>query len=230
VLYLQIIKQENLHVQAYNIIKKLILEGGFKQGERLKESKLAEQFGISRGPIREAVRILVQEGLLIQKDSRVMVFKPSFQDLVELYQCREYLESLAAKLATKQITKVELEELALILHKTKEAIIGDDRKLLSQLNTEFHDKIILASKNNELIKVLSTIRSKVFFIRNSGHKAYFREDNFIEEHEQIYQMILAGDETNAEIEMKRHIQTDVEKYKTLFEKGFRPQENENTFI
>jgi DNA-binding GntR family transcriptional regulator len=216
--YLQIMKSESFHVQAYNYIKKLILEGGFQPGEQLKESRLAEQFGISRGPIREAVRILVQEGLLVQKDGRLMVFDPSFQDLVELYQCREYMESLAAKLAAEQITETELEELASILSKTKEAIAADNRKLISRWNTEFHDKIILASRNKELIRVLSTIRPKVSFIRNNGHQAYFREDNFIEEHERIYQRIHARDEMNAEKEMKRHIQIDIEKYRAFFEK------------
>jgi DNA-binding GntR family transcriptional regulator len=216
--YLQIIKSESFHIQAYNYIKKLILEGGFQPGEQLKESKLAEKFGISRGPIREAVRILVQEGLLVQKDGRLMVFDPSFQDLVELYQCREYMESLAAKLAALQITETELEELALILSETKGAVAADDRKLISRWNTEFHDKIILASRNKELIRVLSTIRPKVFFIRNNGHQSYFREDIFIEEHERIYQMIYARDEMNAEKEMKHHIQIDIEKYRSLFEK------------
>jgi DNA-binding GntR family transcriptional regulator len=217
---LQIIKSENLHVQAYNIIKSLILEGKFQPGEHVKEMKLAEQLGVSRGPVREAVKILVQEGLLLVQDNgRLHVYNPTFEDLVNLYQCRESLESLAASLAAKNITDAELNELSATLDLTREAIAADARKRMIDLNTEFHDKIIVASRNRELISILGTIRSKVYFMRNNGHLAYFRDNNFIEEHEAIYREIRAGNEAGSEREMRAHIKKDVEKFHTLFEKN-----------
>jgi DNA-binding GntR family transcriptional regulator len=216
---MQILKSENLHVQAYNIIKKAILEGQYRPGERIKEIKLAEILGVSRGPVREAIRILVQEGLLVQIDGPLCVYKPTFQDLVDLYQCRESLESLASGLAAKHITDEESEELSSILRQTREAIAANNRLKIIQLNTMFHDKIINASRNKELINVLNTIRSKVLFMRNNGHQAYFREDDFIDEHEAVYRMILARDEVNAMKEMKLHIQKDIEKFYALIEKN-----------
>ncbi|MCZ8516615.1 GntR family transcriptional regulator [Paenibacillus filicis] len=213
---MQIVKSESLHIQAYNIIKQSILEGNFEPGEHVKENKLAEKLGISRGPIREANRMLMQEGLLIQDGNQLRVFKPSFQNVVELYLIREYLESLAARLAARNMSNSEIKELSSILAKTKSAISDNDRKEIIQQNTNFHDKIILASKNEELIKTLATIRSKVFFIRNTGHLSYFRENNFIKEHEKIFEIIMAKDEAGAEIEMKLHIQKDVEKFRELF--------------
>lgn len=215
---MQIVRSENLHVKAYNIIKDSILEGLFKPGEKLKESKLAEKLGVSRGPIREAVRMLVQEGLLLQ-DDQLRVYHPTFQDLVDLYQCREVMEALAARLASLNILDHELDQLSKILTQTKEATVKNNRTEIINLNTQFHDKIIYASRNKELIRSLQVIRSKVLFMRNNGHKSYFREDNFIDEHEAIFQMILNRDEVNAEKEMKLHIQKDVEKFQILFERN-----------
>jgi DNA-binding GntR family transcriptional regulator len=206
-------------VQAYNIIRKAILDGKYQPGEKIKEIKLAEILGVSRGPVREAIRILVQEGLLVQIDGHLCVYKPTFQDLVDLYLCRESLESLASGLAAKHITDEELEELAGILQQTREAIAANNRSEIIRLNTMFHDKIIHASRNKELINILNTIRSKVLFMRNNGHQSYFREDDFIEEHEAIYRMILARDEANAIKEMKLHIQKDIEKFYALKEKN-----------
>ncbi len=204
-------KSEPLHTQAYNIIKTLLLEGEFTPGERLVEVKLAEKLGVSRGPIREALRMLMQDGLIIQNKGPIQVYQPTRQDLEEVFQCREGLEALAVQLAVKKISKKQRDQLFLNIEKTREA---NKQKLFSELgklDQEFHNLIIMASENQHLIQLMEVIKAKVIFIRNYTIRGYYPKlHDFIGEHERIYQALLKKDEKEAEAEMRSHIKRSLE--------------------
>jgi|SRR5690625_161747 len=198
----RIIKTESLHLQAYNIIKKSIMQGEREPNERVVEARVASELGISRGPIREAIRMLIQDGLLIYNDGFVRVYQPTVQDVVDLFQCRESLETLAIQLAIKNISAEQKEQLAINIKETKKVMEHGEE--LGQLDQQFHAIIILASKNKQLIELLEVIKTKIQYMRNSMIGGSFYP-SFIEEHERIYQTLLDEDEEKAIEIMSAHI-------------------------
>lgn len=198
----RIIKAESLHLQAYNIIKKSIMHGEREPNERVVEARIASELGISRGPIREAIRMLIQDGLLIYNDGFVRVYQPTMQDVVDFFQCRESLETLAIRLAIKNISDEERDQLAINLKETKKVM--EHGMELGQLDQQFHAIIIQASKNKQLIELLEVIKTKIHYMRNSMIGGTFYP-SFIEEHERIYQILLDGDEEKAVKVLRTHI-------------------------
>ncbi|MHA6252235.1 GntR family transcriptional regulator [Oceanobacillus sp. CAU 1775] len=204
---MSIIKSESFHLQAYHILKKSIMEGERKPSERIVEAKVASQLGISRGPVREAIRMLIQDGLLIYNNGFVRVYQPTVQDIIEIFQCRESLETLAIKLAIKNITDKEREQLRNNISETKNTL--EHSMLLGELDQQFHTIIFHASKNNQLIELLEVIKMKVHYMRNSMVGGQFYP-SFIEEHERLYELIIKGDETEAVKMIRMHIKNGLE--------------------
>jgi DNA-binding GntR family transcriptional regulator len=215
----QIIKSEPLHIQAYNIMKTLLLEGTYKPGERIVEVKLAEKLGISRGPVREAIRMLIQDGLLVQNEGPIQVYQPTLEDIIEVFQCRENLEGLAARLAAKRISAEEMEQLVTNMEKIRQAFAHDMSVEVGNLDQQFHDIIIEASQNRQLIQLIQLIKAKISYMRNEIIRHY--RENFIhlpDEHERIYQALFARDERKAETEMRAHIKRNLEVFYELMSK------------
>src|SRR5690625_4034060 len=199
----QIIKSESLHVQAYNILKQSILDGERKPYERIVEAKIAGTLGISRGHVREAIRMLIQDGLLEYNNGFVKVYAPKVEDIVEIFQCRESLESLAIKLAIHNLTAELQKKIEKNLVETKEVV--DQGKALKQLDQQFHTIIIEGSNNRHLMQLLDMIKTKIHYMRNSMIGATFYP-TLLEEHERIYQAILDKNEEKASMLMSKHIQ------------------------
>jgi DNA-binding GntR family transcriptional regulator len=207
-----------LHEQAYQILLTMFLEGEYQPGERLVETKLATKLGVSRGTIREAVRMLIKDGLLTQNESAIYIYKPTLQDVIDLYECRERLESLAAKLAAVNITESFEKQINEVLVKSK---LEKHPSILVELNTHFHELIIRASGNNQLIGLLETIRTKSLYMRNNILRDYYMTSdrkNYIYEHEQIFRAIKEKNPSKAEEEMSNHIKNDLHAFYELFGK------------
>ena len=211
-------KNEPLHLQSYKIIKDHITQGEFSPGERITESGLSKDLGVSRGTIRETIKMLIQDGLIIHEGGCLRIFLPTLTMATDLYLCRERLESLAAKLATRNITDEEKRKLESILRKADKALSEGNIIELGRLNTSFHQLIVTCSRNNELLQLINVIRAKVAFIRNSLHRNYVRGDSHIQEHKDIAQAIFNNDEHKAEELMSYHIKKDLEAIHVLFSK------------
>ncbi|GAA0440371.1 GntR family transcriptional regulator [Lentibacillus halophilus] len=205
----KIVKNESLHLQAYNIIKEGILKGDYEPSKRVIEAKLADRMGISRGPVREAIRMLIQDGLLIYNNGFVRVYEPTMRDVVEIFQCRENLETLSISLAIKNITDNQKDQIADNLEETNKAFEQNDGVELGRLDQQFHDIIMQSSNNNQLIQLLGAIRTKIHYMRNSMVNGDFYP-SFVEEHNRIYELILKGEEETAEKIMKEHIRKGLE--------------------
>lgn len=211
-------KQEPLYIQVYEVMKSFILEGRWEPGEKLVESQIAVELSLSRSPIREAFRILEYEGLLVKKDQNIYVHKPSIQDMIELYQCRYSLEALSAELAASHATEGDLAEISEILNMTEKALQENDAQKIVDWNTRFHDSVVYASKNKQLIGLMEGLRSKILYCRNVLTRCdYHRTDNFMPEHYHIYETIKNGRFSEAKASMERHIKTDLACILAVFE-------------
>ncbi|MET3321546.1 UNVERIFIED_ORG: DNA-binding GntR family transcriptional regulator [Peribacillus simplex] len=200
-------KTEPLHSQVYTIVKEMILEGEYQPGERLVETKVAENIGVSRGTVREAFRMLTKDDMLVQDGNVLLVYNPTAQDILDLYECRKSLESLAARLAAHNITEEQLNELEQIIDESKEALMKNDKQKLTNLNQQFHDIIACASLNKQLIQLFEVIKTKVLYIRNCILKELMESfPDLVNDHIQIYSALKDRNPLKTEEKMGEHIQ------------------------
>jgi DNA-binding GntR family transcriptional regulator len=211
-----IVRNQPLHIQVYNAVKRDLLKGSYSPGEKLTELYLAKELGVSRGPVREAIRMLIQDGLLIHAGTHVHVFKPTSKTIVDLYVCRESLEGLAARFAAENYASEKESAFNENIKQTRQALVQEDKESIVQLNTEFHDLILKFSQNNELSNLMSTIRDKILYMRNTLFNNLLRSSSFIEEHEEIAKAIVAGNGELAEQLMKQHIGRDLKSFDHFF--------------
>ena len=136
---------------VYQTLRNAILKGDLKPGERLMEMKLAGKLGVSRTPIREAIRMLELEGLVTMIPRRgAEVSRISKQDIRDVLEVRLVLDSLATKLACKRITADQKEELVRAAEEFASATKSGDVTLIAQADVRFHDVILAASHNKRL--------------------------------------------------------------------------------
>lgn len=179
------------------------MEGRLQPAERIVEAKTAKDLGVSRGTVREAVRMLIQDGLLLYNDGFVRVYNPSKKDIIDIFQCRESLEVLAISLAFKNMDEDTLQKLKKNIEETKS--LESRSPELGYYDQEFHTIIIESSDNDHLIKLLEAIKVKIHYMRNCmvGEPFY---TSFIEEHQRIYDALSDGDEESATKLMSEHVQ------------------------
>lgn len=193
---------------AYALIRDGILSGEFARGQRLREEKLALQVGVSRTPVREALRRLDAEGLVEFTPNRgARVTAWSGQELDDLYDIRAMLESYGAKLAARRITPEELTELDSLARRMealsrKGASAADDMTLL---NGEFHRLIVRASRSPQLDSMVRGIMDVPLIYRTFQRYSPSRMKASSQHHLELVEAIRAGDGEWAESVMRAHI-------------------------
>lgn len=146
-------------------IRERVIRGQYPPGHRLTEDDLAEQYGVSRIPVREALRLLEGEGFV-----RVIPYTGTFvaeltaQDAADLLEIRGVLEPLAAARAAQTRTPQHLDELRSILTEGNAALAQEDLELLAELNTRFHTLLTEASGNVTLNQIIGTLRHKITWV------------------------------------------------------------------
>jgi DNA-binding GntR family transcriptional regulator len=210
--------------QIYQSIKQMIFQGVFAPGDRIYEAKIAREFNVSRSPVREAVRALERDGLLIiDNKSQIMVYKPTMKDVEEVYQCRMALESLAAQLTARMASNEELQEIENTLLETKnileqEEVWSKDKDTVISLNSRFHDLITQYSQNKRLQKQLDDLRSLTYFYRVINFQGAKREWVIFNQHQEIFNAIRQREEDKAAKVMCEHIATDLQHLKDILSK------------
>lgn len=181
----------------FETLRKAIISGDIKPGERLMEVSLAEQMGVSRTPVREAIRRLEAEGLVTMVPRKgTHVSELSSKDIIDVLEVRGVLDKLATKLAAKRIQPQQIRALESIHKQFVSCIEKENFENAVRKDIEFHDAIYAASGNSRLIGVLASLREHIFRFR----VLYLRDLNIAEHVEQEHQQILdALKEGNAEL-------------------------------
>ncbi len=211
-------KPKPYYDQIYNKIREMILFVKLRPGERVYEARLARLFNTSRSPVREAVKALMKEGLLVcDEKSRIFVFEPTIDDIIQIYQCRMALESFAARLTTESATNFQIEEIGNVLEETERHLADEEanREKIIQLNTAFHELIIKHSNNRFLIKQLNELNSLSYYFRIVNFRGKNRGRVLYEEHKEIYQCIKKRESQNAAAGMMLHIEHDLDHFREL---------------
>jgi len=143
--------RSNLREQIKDVILQRIVEGSYPPGSRIVETRVAQELGVSQGPVREALRDLEQLGCVVHEPYRgCSVRSFSTDELLEAFPVRAALEALAARLAAERITGAELDELDALLGRMRAAARRGDAHEQSQANATFHATIVRASRNSTL--------------------------------------------------------------------------------
>ena len=196
--------------QFYHKIKQMIFQGEIKPGERINETQLAKDFNVSKSPIREAIRLLEKEGLVVVNEkSKVMVYEPTLKDVEEIYFCRKALESSAVALLVEIATDEEIAVIEKSLLETEQMILRNDSpdQIISS-NERFHNLIILGTKNGRLQNQIDDLRGLVRFFRILNFRGEGRAETILSQHREIYQYIKNRDADNAAKQMMKHLALD----------------------
>lgn len=191
---------------VFNTLRQAILTGELKPGERLMEIHLANKLGVSRTPIREAIRKLELEGLVTMIPRRgaevAQITEKSMNDVLEV---RRALDALCAELACDRITEEGLEALKKACVGFEAAIRTKDAKKIAQADVALHDIIVQATGNQRLIQLVHNLSEQMYRYRFEYIKDTSQHENLVEEHRIIYESILKKDRETAAEAARIHI-------------------------
>ncbi len=185
-------------------MRKAILSGSYKPRERLVEDRLARDLGVSRAPIREALRVLAAEGIIEMAPRRgatvAALSRDAARDMIEV---RATLEGLNARLAARRQSRAMIDALEAVLESGNRAAAKGDASTLYELNSRFHDLLANAGGNAVLGEIMRTLRTRTtsFFATTSRRRA----KETWEEHAAIVRAVIGGDEALSELLAARHV-------------------------
>ena len=188
---------------AHALILAAIEAGDFPPGTRLVESELAERFGVSRTPVREALQRLETQAMLVRDGRSLMVASLDHDQLAELYTVRAELEALAARLAARHATPEEVRVLGQMVEADRRRL--DDPRALARSNRRFHHQLHLASHNRYLIQQLDMVHKAMALMARTTFAAEGRAPEALAEHQALTEALAAGDAAAAEAALRAHI-------------------------
>ena len=191
---------------VFNTLRQAILRGELKPGERLMEIQLAQKLGVSRTPVREAIRKLELEGLVLmipRKGAEVaQITEKNMQDVLEV---RKALEELSVQLACERITPEQVEEMKMAAEDFRKVLKSGDVTKIAEADVKFHDIIFAATNNQRLITLLNNLREQMYRFRVEYLKQKECYPQLLEEHDKLIALISGGEVEEACELMGRHI-------------------------
>lgn len=196
---------------VFNTLRQAILRGELKPGERLMEIALANRLGVSRTPVREAIRMLELEGLVIMIPRRgAQVAQITEQDLNDVLEVRLGLEELAVRFACERITDEEIKELGLAVKEFEKKMNNNDLSAQAEADVKFHEIIYGATHNKRLVQIINNIREQMYRYRIEYLKDVESRKTLVKEHYDICDALKRRDAECAVEKMCIHIRNQQE--------------------
>ena len=199
-------KTISLADQVFEHIENDILSGKYARGEIITEGKLSAELGVSRTPIREALRRLSQEHLIEESGKGSVVIGISEKDLDDIFLVRKQLECLAVSMAATNATPEQLDELKEILELQEFYVIKSDTERVKLMDNKFHHLVYKLTGSNVFYDTLVPLHRKIQKYRRASLQKPSRAKEAVLEHRKIYEAILAGDEKLASKYALEHIE------------------------
>lgn len=191
---------------VFKTLRQGILTGELKPGERLMEIHLANKLGVSRTPIREAIRKLELEGLVTMIPRRgaevAQITEKSMKDVLEV---RKVLDNLSVELACDRITEEEKEKLQNACRDFEDAVRTGDFSMIAKTDVAFHDIIVATTRNIRLSQMVNNLAEQMYRYRFEYIKDSSQHSRLVQEHEEICQGIIQGDKAKALAAIEAHI-------------------------
>lgn len=197
-------------------LREAILKGELEPGERLMEIALAQKLGVSRTPIREAIRKLELEGLVVMAPRKgAEVAEITLKDVKDVLEVRKNLEDLAVELACKKATEEDIEEMKRAHEEFIKTLSQKDLTVIAEADVKFHDVIYKTTDNKRLIQILNNLREQMYRYRLEYIKDEKKRMIVTDEHLQIIEAIKNKDVDSAKEYIQVHINNQE---KTIVEK------------
>ena len=201
-----------LYRQVYELLRQKILRGEYAPGENVRESHAAEMLRVSRTPVREALRQLEKEGLLVAHGSERVVANPTREEFVDLYTCRAALERIVAERSARFATRSEIEVMAGAVEEARAASATGDHAGVISANTRFHDRMVESARMPLLHQLMDTIRGPILVARHYVLSDSTASENAIcDEHSALLDAIRQGDVRAAQERMELHMNNDIQR-------------------
>ncbi|WP_169800947.1 GntR family transcriptional regulator [Novosphingobium naphthalenivorans] len=197
--------RQSLNNVVADALREAILSGRFEPGDRLPEPQLAEMFGVSRNPIREALQVLSNEGLVEispRKGARVPLLSP--EELLETIELRAELEGISARNAARHCNGTTRDTLVALLQRGNAALEAQDEEVLLECNSEFHVALAGAARNRYLAEFMRSLRDRTHWL--FSRTARERITTSWNEHAAVLEAVIAGDAQRAAEMAFEHVQ------------------------
>ncbi len=191
---------------VFNTLRQAILKGELEPGERLMEIQLADRLGVSRTPIREAIRKLELEGLVLMIPRKgAEVAKISEKSLRDVLEVRRSLEELAIELACERMDDEDIEKLEAAQENFREAVKNGDSMTIAETDEAYHDIIYNGTGNNRLVQILNNLREQMYRYRLEYIKDEDKRQVLLIEHTQILNAVKGRHVAEAKKAIREHI-------------------------
>lgn len=188
-------------------LREAVISGVLKPGERLMEIQLAEELGVSRTPVREAIRKLEMEGFVVMIPRRgTYVADISIKDINDVYEIRTALDVLAAGLAAERISDDELETMERLMVEIGEYAETGTLDKIVEADTRFHDVLYQASRNERLVGIINNLREQITRLRTTSMNYPGRLTQMMEEHKCLVEAIASRDVEAAQRAAREHLE------------------------
>lgn len=208
---------------VFNTLRRAILRGELVPGQRLMEIRLADQMGVSRTPVREAIRKLELEGLVVMVPRKgAEVAHISGKNLRDVLEVRRALEELAGELACERMTAEDFKKLEQANLKFASVLDSDDITVLGQADEEFHGLIYQATDNDRLVQMVNHLREQMYRYRIEHLKNKSQRTILLQEHQDIMRALAARDVEA----VRRAIRAHINKQEAQIAKMIKEQSND----
>lgn len=205
------IESRSTSVVVADQLRERIIDGSFRPAAQINEAQVAAQLNVSRGPVREALQRLVQEGLLISRPNRgVFVRELTATDVAEIYAAREIIECAAAGILVASPPKVRARAVATldaIADRIPAALATGDMLQVARVDVEFHTQMVYSAGNSRLHRAYQTLATETLMCMANTDEAYPSAASIMEEHRRLAWLIDAGDAERVYEELHRHLST-----------------------
>lgn len=193
--------------KVYESLRRAILEGRLSPGARLVERKLADQFKVSRTPVREAIRMLELEGLVsyLPRAGAVVTLVDK-EEVLEIYRIRAVLEGLAARMAAEKISPAQVQQLTELFKSMEDLARKGDLVKLDEVHREFNDLIYIASGSPRLYSMITSLADHIYRYVRVGYGSPGRISEANSEHSRIVEALALRDGDLAEESARKHIE------------------------
>lgn len=199
-------KTVSLADQVYEVLETDILSGKYSRGDILTENKLCEVLGVSRTPIREALRRLEQENLIKDSGKGSIVVGITEKDLDDIFTIRRQIEGIAAGLAAQNCSNEEIEQLKSALELQEFYLLKHNSEEIKSMDNRFHETLYAISGSVTFYSMLLSLHKKVQKYRKASIQSKSRAKESVEEHRQIFNAIAAHDKEKAVLYASKHVE------------------------
>ncbi len=200
-------KKATYHVQIADMLRNMIMTGKLVEGDKVNENDLCETLGISKTPLREALRVLSGEGLIRLVANRgAFVTKPTFEEIAEMFDVMSLLEGFCARAACKKMTPKDFVRLEKLHAKLEESFQRHDQEDYIRINDQYHSLVQQIAGNRTLNQIVKSLRKKILLYRFQSLNLPARFEHSIREHRELLDAFRQRNHLRAEALMREHLQ------------------------